>query len=134
MFCVDASVLTSAFIETEPHSQRSKEFLSKARDGDIKIFLPEIAVVEVTSGIFRATKREDLALKFLGAVRAASNFNFVAVDQRLANRASGVVTITELRGADAIYVALAMAYGITLITLDRDQLRKAKKLIQVKEP
>jgi predicted nucleic acid-binding protein len=58
----------------------------------------------------------------------------VPVDSKLANLASWMIYKTGLRGADAIYVALAYDYNLELITLDKEQLEKGKKLIKVRRP
>ena len=96
--------------------------------------MPEIVISEVAAGLFRATKRADFAYGFARDLRSLPNFSFVAVDARLADLSAEIAVRTGLRSADAIYVALAYDYHLTLITLDREQLIKSRSLISVKEP
>lgn len=134
MFCIDASVIISAAHGGEPYSERSKAFLDKVRSKRLKVFLPEIAIPEIASGLFRATKRADFSLEFISSLRLVPNFSFVPLDSRLANLAAEVAVKTYLRSADAIYVALALDYGLRLISLDREQISKGGKVASVIEP
>lgn len=134
MFCIDASVIISAARGGELYSNRSRTFLNRVRDERLKAFLPEIALVEISSGLMRATKDASFSAVFARSIREIPNFSFVAVDSRLADRAIDIVTLTGLRAADALYVALARDYELILITLDREQMQKSHGLISVKEP
>lgn len=134
MFCVDASVFLSAAKGDEPYSKESKGFLDSVEREGYKILAPEILIPEVASGLMRATKDPDFSLEFVSALRGLPNCTFVPVDGRLADTAAKVIFETALRGADAIYVAVAFEYGLSLITLDKEQLEKGKKVIQVMLP
>ncbi|MBI3335622.1 MAG: PIN domain-containing protein [Candidatus Portnoybacteria bacterium] len=99
-----------------------------------RVFLPEIVIPEVASGLFRATKDGDFVSRYLRSLRSVPNFSFVAIDSHLADLAVWLITKTGLRGADAMYAALAFYYELILITLDKEQLEKAKKIIEVRLP
>jgi len=134
MYCIDASVIVNSLMEKESYCSQSKAFLNMVQEKGIRIFLPEIVIPEITSGIFRATKDENFTFQFTKNLRSILNFSFVSVDSRLADLASWVICKTGLKGADAIYVALAFDYNLELITLDKEQLEKAEKLIKVRRP
>jgi len=134
MFCIDASVIISAANIKEPYFSQSKDFLTRIREKDLKVFLPEIIIPEITSGFLRAIDDSKVAYELALSFRDISNFFLVAIDSKLANLASWVVCKTNLKGADAIYIALAFDYNLELITLDKEQLEKGKKLIKVRRP
>jgi len=134
MFCLDASVILSAARGSEIHSERSRTLLEFIRKEEAKVFLPEIIIPEIASGLMRATKSAVFSDKFVTALRAIPNFTFVPVDSLISNLAVRVIRETALRSADAIYVALSWDYGLTLVTLDKEQFNKGKKLITVREP
>jgi predicted nucleic acid-binding protein len=46
----------------------------------------------------------------------------VPLDGALADRAAHLAATARLRGADAVYAAVAQQYATTLVTLDRQQL------------
>lgn len=134
MFCLDASVIISAARGGESASTRSRAFLNLLKEEGAKAFLPEIAITEVASGLFRATKRVDFSYLFARTLRDIPNFSFVAVDARLADLAAAIAVRTGLRSADAIYAALAYDYNLTLVTLDREQLSRTRDLVIVRQP
>lgn len=134
MYCIDASVIVNSQLEREPYHNRSKTFLRMVEEKNLKVFLPEITIPEIASGLFRAIQDPKIAYEFPISLREAPNFCFVAVNSRLANLASWIICQTGLRAADAIYVALAYDYNLELITLDKRQLEKSKKLVRVRKP
>lgn len=71
---------------------------------------------------------------FIFAIRNLPNFSFIPVDSKLSNLASWIICKTALESSDALYVALAFDYNLELITLDKEQLEKAKILIKAKKP
>lgn len=134
MYCIDASVILSAARGTESASKRSRLFLDALKVNQEKVFLPHIALPEIASGLMRATGDAPFTASFVEALRDVPNFSFVAVDSDLSNTAVHVILKTSLRGADALYVALTLEYGLTLITLDREQLKRGADLVSVREP
>jgi predicted nucleic acid-binding protein len=52
----------------------------------------------------------------------------------LADRAALMAARCKLRGADAVYVALAEALGAPLISLDQEILDRSRRLVAVKTP
>lgn len=134
MFCIDASVIISAARGGEIDSNRSIAFLDTIHQERQRVFLPEIAITEIASGLFRATKDASFSKTFGGTLRAVPNFIWISVDQRLADRAVDIICKTGLRSADALYVALAYEYHLTLVTLDREQLRKGKIIVSTQLP
>jgi len=134
MYCLDASVIISAAKPDEFYFEKSKAFLNQIREKEIKVFLPEIIIPEIASGLLRATKNPKISYRLALSLRTVPNFSFVPVDSKLANLASWVVCQIKLKGTDAIYVALAYDYNLELITLDKEQLKRSKKLIKVTRP
>lgn len=53
------------------------------------------------------------------------------LDAELAERAAGLAADRALRGADAVYVAVAARLGLPLVTLDPEQRRRADGVVEV---
>ena len=134
MFCIDASVILSAAKGTEVYSQKSTEFLEMIDRESYKIFFPEIILPEIASGLVRQTGDEKLAAEYIENLSAVSNFSFVPVDSKLTALAVKIILKTKLRAADALYVALAYEYNLTLVTLDEEQLQRSAELVSVRRP
>jgi predicted nucleic acid-binding protein len=56
------------------------------------------------------------------------------VDDTLARQAVDVAAQYHLRGGDAVYVAVALRFGSTLITLDRQQRERAQHALTARHP
>jgi predicted nucleic acid-binding protein len=118
----------------DTYAPQSKQFFATvAREGQ-KLFLPEIVLPEIASGLMRATANESLTRDFIDALRGLPNVSLVPVDRKLSMRAVNVILATSLKSADALYVALAFEYSLPLITLDQEQLRRGGKLVVTREP
>jgi predicted nucleic acid-binding protein len=68
------------------------------------------------------------------ALRGLPNQTLVPLDEDLADRAVALAATARLRGADAVYAAVAQQYGTTLITLDRQQLDRLPPLVSTARP
>ena len=58
----------------------------------------------------------------------------VPLDGALADVAARLAAASRLRGADAVYAAVAQQYGTTLITLDRQQLERLPPVVRTARP
>ncbi|MBU4332228.1 type II toxin-antitoxin system VapC family toxin [Patescibacteria group bacterium] len=134
MYCIDASVIVNSQRPEELHSSRSGAVFNLIEEKNLKVFLPEIVVPEITSALVRSTRDLKFAYEFSMALRELSNFSFVPIDNHLANLAAWVICKTMLKSSDALYVALAFDYDLELITLDKEQLERGEKLIKVRRP
>ena len=76
----------------------------------------------------------DRAVALAAALRGLPNQTLVPLDESLADRAVALAATARLRGADAVYAAVAQQYGTTLITLDRQQLDRLPPLVSTALP
>ncbi len=58
----------------------------------------------------------------------------VPLDGAVVDRASDLAARLRLRGADAVYAAVAQQYGTVLITLDRQQLERLLAGVPIARP
>ena len=121
MYVVDASVYVADARPQERHHAEAHAFLSRVVAQSWVVHLPVIALAEVASAISRGMGQPTLALELVAALRRVPQFEFVSVDEDLANHAAALAARCRLRGCDAVYVALARVRSVSLITLDREQ-------------
>jgi predicted nucleic acid-binding protein len=62
------------------------------------------------------------------------NARLVPVDRPLAVLAAGIAAELYLRGADALYVALARRLSVALVTWDGEQLARAQGAVEAVTP
>jgi predicted nucleic acid-binding protein len=134
MYTIDASVHVSALNPTEKHSAASQEFLALVRERRLPIFSPTLLLVEVASAVARVLDDDARAVAIALAVGELPNQRLVRLDQALAGRAIDLAAEARLRGADAVYAAVAQHYGTTLVTLDGQQLERLPGAVRVARP
>jgi predicted nucleic acid-binding protein len=134
MYTIDASVHMSALNPAEADSATSQAFLTLVRQHRIPLFCPTLLLVEVAAAVARAFDDADRAVALAHALRGLPNQTLVLLDEDLADRAVALAATARLRGADAIYAAVAQQYGTTLITLDRQQLDRLPPLVSTALP
>lgn len=131
---IDASVFVNAFSPVEEGSDHSLEFIQNAKGNGVPIILPLLVLPEIAAAVARRQNNTDLALKLTQELRMFSNITFVDLDGTLADLAVKVAAEHRLCGSDAIYVAVALRFGTELVTLDKEQLERLPKVLEVRAP
>ena len=67
-------------------------------------------------------------------MRELPKITFIPLDSMLSEQASNLASQYGLRGADAVYAAVALEYGTTLISLDHEHLTRLIGIIPVLPP
>ena len=134
MYTIDASVHVSALSPAEANSADSQAFLTLVQRQQASLFCPTLLLVEVAAAIGRAFGNAGRAMALIAALRNLPNQTLVPLDEALAEHAAALSANARLRGADAVYAAVAHQYGTTLVTLDRQQLERLPPLIRTTGP
>ncbi|MBI5762898.1 MAG: PIN domain-containing protein [Planctomycetes bacterium] len=134
MLTVDASVWVNADSPAEPESAASRAFLDQVAAARTTIVVPTLLRVEVAAAISRTRKDAALAREYAEKLVALPFVRWISLDPLLAMQASTLAADHGLRGADAVYAAVAMTYGCDLISLDREHLTKLAPVLQVRTP
>lgn len=134
MYTLDASVHVSALNPHEPESTASQAPLRLVHRRQIPLFCPTLLPVEVAAAVARMTDDADRAIALAALVRGWPNQTLVPLDGALLDRATALAASSRLRGAGAVYAAVAQQYGTTLITLDRQQLERLPPEVRTARP
>lgn len=134
LFTIDASVFVAAYQSNEKHSAVSREFLRRVSMAGSPLIEPAILPVEVAAALTRTGNNTALAAEYAESIMALPHLNIQSVDEHLARRALALAAECRLRGADALYVAMAMLYGACLVTLDAEQLKRASATAHACKP
>jgi predicted nucleic acid-binding protein len=121
LYTVDASVFLNAFNPYEPGHADSRRFLSQLQERATPIAVPTLLLPEVAAAIGRGRGDETLARAFASELGRLPHLVWVPLDRTLAEQAVHVAARHRLRGSDAVYAAVALRFGSTLVTLDREQ-------------
>ena len=131
---VDASVFVSAMRTREARARESRKLLSALRSQGVPLVAPALLPVEVGAALRRGTGDSALALRSAEALVALPHLTLMPVDSITWRDATETATVYALRGSDAIYVATALRYAATLITLDSEQLERSPETVEACTP
>lgn len=133
-FTVDASVWVNGFDQREPGHKASRSFLEFLRIQNSEIIVPNLLLIEVGSAISRTRNQPQAATELVEALGQIPNLTLVPLDDALAEVAQDLAIRHRLRGADAVYGAVALRAGSTLVSLDREHLERLTGIVPTKSP
>ena len=134
MFTIDASVHLNALNPAEAGSAESQALLNEILSQSAAIFSPYLLLVEIASSVSRAFHDPARGIALAQAIRLLPGQTWIALDDELAGEACSLGALYRLRGADAVYAAVAHRYQTVLVTLDREQLERLSPLLRVQTP
>lgn len=134
MLTIDASVWVNADSPHEPASAASRAFLDRIAAAQTRIIVPTLLRVEVAGAISRVRKDAPLALEYSERLSALPFVRWIALDDSMAARAAALAAAHGLRGADAVYAAVALAHDCELISLDHEHLTRLATVLRVRTP
>ncbi len=133
-FTVDASVFLNAFNPYEAGHAESHRLLDRLRAEAIPIVVPTLLLPELAGTVARGRQDSRLAREFARTVGRLPHMVLVPLDAMLAQRALEIAAEYRLRGSDAVYATVALQFGSTLVTLDREQRERVAKIVQTRWP
>lgn len=134
VYTVDASVHINALNENEPECEASQVFLAHLEREHSEMICPTLLVTEMAGALSRAFNNCEKGMAFANAILDLPNLTLVSLDETLAITAAELAARHRLRGADAVYAAVAKEYKTTLVTNDRQQLERLSGILPVMQP
>ena len=134
MYTLDANIFIRDLDTREPDHAACHELIEQLVAREIPVIVPLIVLAEVAGTVSR-TRRDPIAGRIAAAaLRDIPCIRFLPLDEALAQDATEVAADYALRGADAIYVAVARRTGSALVSLDREQRTRAASVVTVMTP
>jgi predicted nucleic acid-binding protein len=133
-YTVDASVFLNAFNPREAGHAKSHRLLALMQERAIPIVVPALLLPEVAGAIARGREDADLARRFAETLSRLPHLVWVSLDVALARHTVDVAADHALRGSDAVYAAVALRFGSTLVTLDGEQRRRVVDVVPTARP
>jgi predicted nucleic acid-binding protein len=131
---VDASVWVSRLVAVDAHHARTRRWMEREDRAGSLFVTPALALPEVSGAIARRTREPRLAREAVRRLLALPALRVAALDADLAEHASALAADLSLRGANAVYVALAERLGLGLVSWDREQRLRAAAAVAVATP
>ena len=133
MWTIDASVWIRASEPTEAGSTTCSHLLTSLARQSAPVLVPNLVLVEVAGAIGRLRDPER-ADQVIQSVRDIPGIIFLPLDTSVVQTAIHLARTYRLRGADAVYAAIAARYSARLVTVDREMLTRLPGAITVMQP
>lgn len=134
MIVTDASIWVSHLIAQEIHHTTSRKWLTAVVNRNIIIAAPALLLAEVGGAIARRTGDEKLGHQAVNHILSTPNLRLVYTDSDLGVAAARLAVEQRLRGADALYVAVARRLKIPLVSWDQEQIGRASSVVAAYMP
>ena len=134
MYTLDANIFARDTDPTDPLYPVCHALLELLDQRQIPIIVPHLLLIEVAAAVSR-TRRDPIRARIIAdAIAAFAHVQFVPLDEVLAKEATALAADRGLRGADAVYVAVAQRYGCILVSLDREQRERTAQVVRALTP
>jgi predicted nucleic acid-binding protein len=133
-FVIDASVWISYVMPEDEHHASSRQWLRRYLGHGGRLVAPVLLAVEVAGGVARRPRRSDLASQIVHHLINLPLMRWEPLSGSLALSAGRLAIDLRLRGADAVYVAVAEKLGLPLVSWDQEHHTRATQRITVYIP
>jgi predicted nucleic acid-binding protein len=133
-YTVDASVFVNGFNPYEAGHEESHRLLTLLQEQAAPIVVPTLLLPEVAAAIGRGRQDATLAREFAAALNHLPHLVLIPLDTTLAQQAADIAAQYRLRGSDAVYAAVALRFGSTLVTLDQEQRERVASVLLTRYP
>lgn len=134
MYTLDANIFLRDANPYAPNHATSHLLLEQLERQVLPIVVPLFVLVEVAGVLGRELRDPIRASLFVEKMRTIPTISFVACDEELTAKAAELAADRALRGADALYVAVAQQYACQLVTLDQEMRTRATAVVTVRTP
>lgn len=134
MLTLDANIYARDIDPNDPNYPDCHALIERLKQGDVRVVVPTLLLAELAASISRVRRDPMRARITVDALQALPFLEFVDLDRTLGQEAAEIAADRGVKGADAIYVAVARRYGSTLVTLDQEQATRAAPIAKVMTP
>jgi len=125
---VDASVIVALYVD-EPLSPVARAALVRSRDAGDDLHAPDLLLVECANAFWKRVGRGELdresAMAAIGDLSSLADLSRNPMDARLGPPALSLAVAHSLTAYDAVYAALAVQLGGSVLTGDRRFVERA---------
>ena len=121
-------MFVNAFNAHERGHGESLQILATIQQRGDPVIVPNLLVAEIASAVARLTDDRAGALQYASATAALPNLTLVALTAALGRQAAELAAAHRLRGADAVYLAVARRFATSLISRDEKELRRGSRV------
>jgi predicted nucleic acid-binding protein len=124
----------NAFNPHEEGHAESLAILAAIQQGGDPVIVPTLLLPEIASAVARASNDDAGALQYANATAALPHLTLVSLTPTTARQAAELAANHRVRGADAVYLAVARRYGTTLVSRDEEQRSRGSAVVICQTP
>ncbi len=133
-YTLDASVVLNAFNPAEAGHAISLQLQTILQTQAIPVVVPTLLLTEVAAMIGRVLSDAPRARAFAHHLSRLPYLEWIPLTHMFGLAAADLAAQHRLRGADAVYAAVALRSGTTLITLDHEHLIRLTGIVSTRTP
>ena len=133
-YTIDASVFVNAFNPHEKGHAESLQLLATIQERGDPVIVPTLLIAEMASAVARASDDSVGAIQYANATAALPHLTLVPLTPAMARQAAQLAATHRLRGADAVYLAVARRYATTLVSRDDEQRTRGSAVVPCQTP
>lgn len=134
MTVADASIWVSLLAADDVNHEPSRRWFERVIAQGVPLTAPTLVLVEVAAAMTRRTGDRSVGVAAAARLRSIPELVLVELTIESAERAAAIAARLALRGADAVYVSLAVDLDVPLVTWDRQQRERSTSVISVASP
>lgn len=131
LLTLDSSVFIAAIRKKEIDHIKCKKLIESIANGDYKVVVPCIVLVEVVAAVRRRTGSKEFAKVVAEQMLNIPTITFFDLIKPRVKNACKIAVESKLRGMDAIIVQLAKEMNAVLVTLDEEIMKRADGFAKV---
>lgn len=131
---VDANVFSAHFREADTHHLGTLEFFEYCEAKEVILLAPVIVLSEVAGALARARNHPRFGEVAITRLFSLRSLRLRHIDLAFAETAARLAAKNQLRGADAIYLAVARETKSPLLTWDAELLDRSSAATVVMTP
>jgi predicted nucleic acid-binding protein len=131
---LDTSVWIGILIKSDFHHLTSRAWYGHWSTNPEPIHLPAICLPEVAGVLGRAGEPPAAVLRLIDSLERRPEISMHSMESEFTRFSAEVAVMSQLKGADATFVALAATLGIPLLTWDRQQGERGKMFCRTMTP
>ena len=134
MIVTDASVWVSRFLTGDAFHVASNLWLKQQITAGLPLLAPANLLAEVAGAVARRSGSSQLGYQAAQQVLRVPTLQLVSIGVDLGDFAAAVASTYRLRGADALYVAVARRLQVPLVSWDQEQVTRIKGFVEAYTP
>ncbi len=131
---VDTSFWVSSLLPNDQNYEAARSWLNSHLRSSGRLLAPLLLVVEVAGALARVTGDANLVRTAVLDLYSFPFLQLFSMNRALVDDAADIAVTYRLRGADAIYVALALQFNVPLVTFDHEQLTRPAGIVATIRP